>query len=158
MNLDPICIQINIQLTFMHAWLNHLLFDDLHHIFILENVILAHLLWIMLHRTTPYICTMDCISSMDLIHYNEEYLPLELFQNGLVNLVTEIFHSALFICQDNRSTIIWYLALWLGIHTDQIQFLDILVNNVTFIIIIVLLLPPTWFPATHQSSTRDEHK
>ena len=142
-----------------HAWLGYLLFNDLHHIFILENMILADLLWVMLDRIAPYICTRDDVfSSMDLLQHNDKHLPLELFQNGLVNLVTEIFHCALFICQDNRSIVIWHLTFGLGINTDQIQFLDTLVNNMAFIIIEFDLLPPTWFPSTRQSSIRGWHK
>ena len=47
-------------------------------------------------------------------------VPFELFQNSLVNLVTEIFDTVLVVGQNDRGFVVRKSSLWLGVNADQI--------------------------------------
>lgn len=129
------------------------LFDYLDNIFVLKAMITAHLLWLMLCRTSPH------------------HRIFELFEDGAMNLITKVFAGILAIPQYNGISkwrkgdinhtpalrVVRKLSFWFGVDARQIQPLP--------------HLPPSHitlntrnhqnalpWPINHRNSTRDEQR
>ena len=91
--------------------LGGLLLDDLHHIFIVQSVLLAHLLRRVLDRRAPHQCTAQSHASQQ----GREYMLFELLEDGLVQRVAEVLNGVLAALQHNRRLVVGQLALGLGV-------------------------------------------
>jgi len=54
---------------------------------------------------------------------------LELIDDGPMDLVAEVLHSALSISEDDRLLIVRKLPLWLGVDPDQLQIIPHLLKK-----------------------------
>ena len=79
------------------------IFDQLHNIFVHQNVIFSNLLWVVFDTSSPNISIFQIIKHV------------------FVNLFAEICYSTSVSIQNNRLIVVWNLSFGFGIDSDEFK-------------------------------------